>query len=160
MSVLTKRCCWSVCAVLGTVLIVATVAAAADSARVSKVPFTVSAQAKADIAACVGENVVFTGGEFNVVIHQTATLFVFHRNVIAGVGIGAVTGTVYRATGHLQSVDVLPPSGGEAFTFDLTLNVVGQGNAGHFTAHGVEHLTFTPAGDLTSDVEIDGIRCQ
>ena len=55
---------------------------------------------------------------------------------------------------------MLPPSGGETFTFELTLNVVGAGNAGHFTAHSLEHLTFTPDGNLVSDVEIDGIRCQ
>lgn len=119
-----------------------------------------NAQAKADIAACVGENVVFTGGEFNIVSHLTADGFLFHRNVVGGIGVGATTGTVYHATGHLQSVDVLPPSGGETFTFELTLNVVGAGNAGHFTAHSLEHLTFTPDGNLVSDVEIDGIRCQ
>ena len=149
--------CSSVCAVIMTVMAVAATANA--STQVFKVPFKVNAQAKADIAACVGENVVFTGGEFNVVIHQTATVFAFHRNVIAGLGTGSVTGTTYHATGHLQSVDVLPSSGGESFTFELTLNVVGEGNAGHFTAHALEHLTFTPTGDLTSDVEIDGIRC-
>lgn len=150
---------FSVAAVLIAVLGIAATANAADSAQVVKVPFTVSTQAKADIRACVGENVVFTGGQFNVVIHRTATLFSFHRNVIGGLGTGALTGTVYHATGHIQAVDVLPSSGGEAFTFELTLNVVGEGNAGHFTAHAVEHLTFTPQGDLTSVVEIFAIRC-
>ena len=151
---------FSAAAVLVAVLGIAATANAADSAQVFKVPFRVSAQAKADIKACVGENVVFTGGEFNVVIHRTATLFLFHRNVIAGLGTGDLTGTVYHATGHIQSVDVLPPSGGEAFTFELTLNVVGEGNAGSFTAHAVEHLTFTPEGDLSSAVEIFDIRCR
>ena len=82
-----------------------------------------TADAKVAIAACVGENAVFTDGEFNVVIQETATLFKFHRNVIAGVGAGVVTGTTYRATGHLQVMDVLPPSGGETFTYELTLNL-------------------------------------
>src|SRR3954447_900931 len=132
--------------------------ALADGAQVVKVPFRVNAQAKADIAACVGENVTFTDGEFNIVTHLTPTLFTFHRNVVGGVGVGQTTGATYHATGHLQSTDVLPQSGGESFTFELTLNVVGTGNSGHFTAHAVEHLTFTPAGDLVSDVEIDGIR--
>jgi hypothetical protein len=147
------------CTVLGAAAIVTPIAVA-DGAQVVRVPFRVNAQAKADIAACVGENVVFSGGEFNVVIHVTAGGFLFHRNVVGGVGVGTTTGTVYHATGHLQSVDVLPPSGGETFTFELTLNVVGAGNAGHFTAHAVEHLTFTPDGNLVSDVEIDGIRCE
>ena len=136
-------------------------ASAGPTTTVVKVPFRVSAAAKADIAACVGEQVVFTDGLFNVVFHRSAdgTHFVFHRNVIDGVGIGTVTGTTYRATGHIQAVDNLLLSGGETFTFELTLNVVGAGGAAHFTAHAVEHLTITPDGDLVSDVEIDGIRC-
>lgn len=151
---------WSVGTVLAAVLAVAAIANAANSAQVFKVPFEVTADAKVEIAACVGENVVFTDGEFNIVIQETATLFKFHRNVIAGVGTGVLTGTTYHATGHIQVVDVLPPSGGETFTFELTLNVVGVGNAGQFTAHAVEHLTFTPEGNLTSEVEIFGIRCK
>ena len=150
----------SVAAVLVAVLGIAATATAANSAQVVKVPFTVSPDAKAAIEACVGENVVFTGGQFNVVIQSTNTLFVFHRNVIAGLGTGDATGTIYHATGHLQVVDVQPPSGGEAFTFELTLNVVGEGNTGHFTAHAVEHLTFTPQGNLRSTVEIFAIRCR
>ncbi len=149
----------AVFAALVSVALVGAASATADGAQVFKVPFKVSGDAKIAIAACVGEPVVFTDGEFNVVIHSTPTVFTFHRNVIGGVGVGTVTGTTYRATGHLQSVDVLTPAGGETFTFELTLNVVGQGNAGHFTAHTVEHLTFTPDGTLTSEVLIDGIRC-
>ena len=151
---------FSVAAVLVAVLGIAATASAANSAQVVKVPFTVSSLAKADIKACVGENVVFTSGEFNVVIQSTPTLFVFHRNVIAGLGTGDVTRTVYHATGHIQAVEVLPPSGGAALTFELTLNVVGEGNAGQFTAHAVEHLTFTPQGDLSSTVDIYAIRCR
>lgn len=145
---------------LTTVVLVSAPAGAAQSAQVFNVPFTVTAGGQADIAACVGEEVVFTDGQFNVVIRETETHFVFHRNVVAGLGIGEETGTVYRATGHLQMVDVLPSSGGETFTFELTLNVVGMRNAGQFTAHAVDHLTFTPQGDLTSAVEIFGIRCR
>ena len=131
------------------------------TAVVVKVPFRVSAQGLADIAACVGEHVTFTDGQFNVVSHASGdrSQLVFHRNVIGGLGTGDVTGTTYHATGHLQSVDNLTPSGGESFTFELTLNVVGTGGGGHFTAHAVEHLTFTPDGGLTSDVEIFSISC-
>ena len=79
--------------------------------------------------------------------------------VVSAIEAADSQGTVYHATGHIQAVDVLPSSGGESFSFELTLNVVGEGNAGHFTAHAVEHLTFTPQGDLTSVVEIFAIRC-
>ena len=146
-------------ATLVAVALVGAASATADGAHVFKEPFKVSAAAKIAIAACVAEPVVFTDGEFNVVIHSRPTVFTFHRNVIGGVGVGTITGTTYHATGHIQSVDVLTPAGGETLTFELTLNAVGQGNAGHFTAHAVEHLTFTPDGTLTSEVLIDGIRC-
>jgi hypothetical protein len=128
-------------------------------ATVTKVPFLVNAQAASDIRACVGETVSFTDGQFNVVTTSTDKGFVFHRNVMGGGGVGDTTGTAYRATGHIQSVDVLTSGLGETFTFELTLNVVGTANAGHFTAHALEHLTFTPSGDLSSIVEIDAIRC-
>lgn len=134
--------------------------AGAAGATVTKVPFRVSASAQRDIAACVGENVTFTDGQFNVVRLTVGDHFVFHRNVMGGGGTGDTTGTAYNATGHIQVVDVLTPAGGETFTFELTLNVVGVANAGQFTAHALEHLTITPAGDLTSDVEIVGIRCK
>ena len=142
----------------------APVASAQPFTSVVKVPFVVNAAAQADIAACVGEAVSFTEGTFNVVRHFGETpsgggMFLFHRNVMGGLGVGTATGTIYQATGHLQSFDVAPPSGGEVVNFELVLNVVGRGNAGHFTAHAVEHLTFTPDGDLASVVEIDSIRC-
>ena len=126
---------FAVFAALAAVALIGAAQATADGAQVFMVPFKVTGDAKIAIAACVGEPVAFTDGEFNVVIHSTPTEFTFHRNVIAGVGVGTITGTTYHATGHLQVVDVLTPAGGETFTFELTLNVVGQGNAGHFTAH-------------------------
>ena len=151
-----------VCAiVLGST---AATAAALTTTTVVRVPFTLSLKAKAAIKACVGEEVTFTDGEFNVVRHTTITPTggfhrVVHRNVVGATGTGDTTGTTYRATGHIQSVYNAPPSGGSSFTFELTLNVVGQANAGHFTAHAVVHATVTPAGDLTADVNIFSIHC-
>ena len=140
-------------------LVAAAPAAGAAGASVVKVPFKVSASAELAIKACVGETVTFTDGSFNVVRLATANHWVFHRNVMGGGGTGDTTGTAYQATGHIQAVDVLTPAGGETFTYELTLNVVGVANAGQFTAHALEHLTITPAGDLVSEVEIFGIRC-
>ena len=151
-----------VCAiVLGST---AATAAALTTTTVTRGPFTLTTKAKRDIKACVGEGVTFTDGEFNVVNHTTITPTggiheVFHRNVVGATGTGDTTGTTYRATGHIQAVYNAPPSGGYSYTFELTLNVVGQANAGHFTAHAVVHETVTPAGDLTADVEIFSIRC-
>lgn len=128
---------------------------------VIKAPFRVSPQGAHDIAACVGEHVTFTDGQFNLVIHRSGdgSQFVFHRNVIGGLGVGDTTGLAYHATGHLQSVENLLPAGGETFTFELTLNVVRTDGGAHFIAHAVEHLTFSPDGSLTSDVEIFSISC-
>lgn len=150
-----------IAAIIATIALVAGVPEArAAGATVTKVPFRVSSSAQLAIKACVGETVTFTDGQFNVVRLRVGDNFVFHRNVMGGGGTGDTTGTIYNATGHIQAVDVPTSAGGETFTFELTLNVVGVANAGQFTAHALEHLTFTPAGDLTSEVEIDGIRCK
>ncbi len=133
------------------------VSAASDSTTVYQVPFKVSSSAQADIAACIGEQVTVTG-TFNVVRHITQTQFVFHRNVIDGTATGVSTGTVYRATGHIQIIDVTPPSSSETFTYELTLSLVSAGGVG-FRAHALEHATVTPQGDLTSWVEIFEITC-
>ncbi len=154
-----RRACLSVCAVAVAVMAVVGSATASNGAHVLKVPFNVSSQGQAAIAACVGEHVTFTGGEFNIVLHETATVATFHRNVIGGRGTGDLTGTTYIATGHIQATDVLPPSGGETYTYELTLNVVAQGGSAHFTAHALFHVTFLPDGTLTSYVNTFEIRC-
>ncbi len=147
-------------AAVGALSSAATVAFAASSASVIKVPFVVSSSAQADIAACVGEQVTVTNGLFNVVTQITPTRFVFHRNVIDATATGALTGTQYRASGHLQLISATPPSGVVAFSFELTLTFVSVGPAGRsFSAHAVEHITITPDGVLTSWVEISEIRC-
>ncbi len=131
---------------------------------VAKAPFVVSSAGRADIAACVGESVNFTDGQFNVVRHITQsedgrTLFIFRRNVMHGVGIGAATGTTYHATGHLESFAVTPSSEATILTFQVVLNVVAEGGDAHFTAHFLEHVTVTPEGELTAVIEFGGIRC-
>ena len=141
-------------------------AAAAPSTAVSKVPFTLSASAQTDISGCIGERVRVTSGTFNVVRHTTTgsdgrTLFVFHRNIMDGSAVGVVTGTAYQASGHLQVISVTPPSGVTVFTYDITLEFIRAAGSGpSFVAHGLEHVTITAAGDLTSYVDTFSISCQ
>src|SRR5947209_7295620 len=64
---MSKPWIWAVVTGMCCTLVLASTAGA-DGAQVIKVPFRVSAQAQADIAACVAERVTFTDGEFNIVI--------------------------------------------------------------------------------------------
>lgn len=138
--------------------VVASGSPASAEATVVQVPFRLSSSAQTDIAACIGERVTVTSGSFNVVRNITDTRFVFHRNVLDGAVAGVVTGTAYVATGHLQLISLAPPSSAQVFTFEVTLSLhSSEGLA--FSAHGLEHVTVTPDGSLTSSVDSFVIRC-
>jgi hypothetical protein len=129
-----------------------------------KVPLVLSGSAQTDIQGCIGETVTVTGGTFNVVADAFATPsggvhFLFRRNIMEGTLTGDSTGTPYAATGHLQVIDNLF-AGGESFTFELTLSVVGMADAGSFTAHIVERFLVGPSGELVLyKVPVESIRC-
>jgi hypothetical protein len=131
-------------------------AVAATGATVTKVEFEVSEQGQADIEACVGEHVTFTDGQFNVAIRGN----MFHRNVMSGAGTGDETGTLYRASGHIQETYNEGTSEGWTYTFTLLLNVVAQGGGGQFTAHATFHMTAQPSGEVVAYVEVFAIRCR
>lgn len=130
-----------------------------------KVPFVLSTSAQTDIQSCIGETVTVTGGLFNVVADEFTTPsggvhYLFRRNIMEGTLIGDSTGTMFKATGHLQVVDNLFADG-ESFTFELTLSVVGPANAGSFTAHIVERFLVGPSGDLLMyEIPVESIRCR
>ena len=140
-------------------------AAAGPSTTVRKVPFVLSESAQIDISHCLGERVSTTGGTFNVVRHTTVgldgkTLFVFHRNIMDGNALGVTTGTAYQASGHLQVISVTAPSDVTVFTAVIALTFTSiNGTSPSFIAHGLEHITITAAGDLTSNVDSFSIEC-
>ncbi len=141
-------------------------AVAAMGATVTKIDFEVSANGQADIEACIGEQVTFTDGQFNVVQRTFVSneggglQYLFHRNVLAAVGYGDDTGMKYRATGHLQEIYNEGVTGGWTYTFTLLLNVFAQSGPGQFTAHATVHVTVLPSGEEVAIVELFDIHCR
>jgi hypothetical protein len=131
-------------------------AVAATGATVTKVEFEVSEQGQEDIEECVGEHVTFTDGQFNVATRGN----MFHRNVMSGVGTGDDTGTLYRASGHIQETYNEGTSDGWTYTFTLLLNVVAQDGSGQFTARATFHMTARPSGEIVAYVDVFEIRCR
>ena len=124
-----------------------------------------SRSAQVDISGCIGER-VSTTGNFNIVRHTTVgsdgrTLFVFHRNIMDGSAVGVATGTVYQASGHFQVIFVTPPSDVEVFTVVITLILTNTSGTGpSFSAHGLQHITVSASGDVTSNIDDFRIECQ
>lgn len=131
-------------------------AVAATGATVTKVDFFVSQSGEDDIEACVGEHVTFTDGQFNIITRGN----LFHRNVMSGAGTGDDTGTLYRASGHIQETYNEGTSDGWTYTFTLLLNVVAQDGSGKFTARATFHMTALPSGQDVAYVDVFDIRCR
>lgn len=128
------------------------------------VGFTIQPSAKVAIEACVGETVTF-GGDTRVVAHQTilpdgsTSLDLLHFNAQGAVAVGGSTGATYHLVGGDSNPIVFAPSGGLTATFVANLRVISPGAAPNFTAHILQHITFTPAGSLTSLVDVLSIQC-
>jgi len=141
--------------------------AASPSTDVLQVPvaFTIQPSAIVAIGACVGEGVTFSGTA-NVVIHQTilpdgsTSLDLVEVHPQGAVATGASTGAAYRLAGGDSSPIILGPSGTLAATFAANLLVIGPGSAGSFTAHILQHITVTPAGEVTSFIDVFSIDCR
>lgn len=144
---------------------VTSVSEATASTDVFSVPvtFTIDAQAKALIAACVGEAVTFSG-DARVVAHQTTlsdgVIFLDHVNPQGAVAIGASTGTIYRVVGGDSGPFVLAPSQGLTGTFAANLRVIGPGDADSFLAHILNRITVTPTGEVTAFIDVLSIECR
>jgi hypothetical protein len=145
-------------AVLVGSLVVAGAAPAQANTTVVNVPLVLSAQA--GIESCVGETVGVTDGSFHVVFSQTPTRWLFHRNVVSGDAVGNLTGDSYKVTGHIQEIEIAPPTSAYVYTYELTLNVNSTSSAGGFAAHAVEHVTITPQGELTSYIDVFDVTCR
>ena len=134
-------------------------------ATVTKVDFSVTPGGQDEIAECVGEHVTFTEGQFNIVRRFAPNKgggmqYLFHRNVMSGLGVGDVTGTRYRATGHIQANYSQGTADGSTATFTLVLNVVAQDGSGQFTARATVHLTVLPSGEEVAYVDVFEVRCR
>ena len=151
---------WKKLAAMGAVSLssVALAASVADAAAptVTKVPIVLSASAESGIRSCVGETVTVTDGQFNVVYMPGG---LFHRNIAGGLAIGDTTGSAYRLSGHIQEVDHLIGTDGETYTYVVQLKAAGTNGGASFSANGLFHVTFTPAGDLASYSDNFRISC-
>ncbi len=145
----------AMCAVSLSSVALAAPAANAAAPTVTKVPIVLSASAESGIQSCVGETVTVTDGQFNVVYMPD---LLFHRNIAGGRAIGDTTGSAYRLSGHIQEVDHFIGTDGETYTYVVQLNAATTGGAS-FSAKGLFHLTFTPAGELVAYSNSFSIAC-
>ena len=155
--------------VLLTILAVASAPVAAHASRstdVVKIPveFTINPAAQSFIQACVGEAVSFQGTSL-MVAHDTylpdgsLLLSMIHFNGQGPVAVGSTTGTVYRIVGADTNDIVLGP-GALAASFEANLLAIGPGSANNFTAHILQHITITPDGEFTSEIEVFSVSCR
>jgi len=142
-----------------------TALSASSSTRVFNVPASVrvSAATRARIEACVGEPVTIVG-ESLLMIHQTtlpdgSQLVVVHANPQGAIAVGSSSGTQYRIGASDTLAQFIAPSGGFVATFTADLHVIGPGSAGSFLGHIILHITITPDGAVTADVEVVDTQC-
>ena len=119
---------------------------------------------KALIEACVGEPVAFAGDGL-LLIHRTTLpndswLLVVHSNPHEVIALGASSGTTYRLGASDTLARFVAPSGTFVATFTANLHVIGPGGALGFYGRILGHVTVTPEGDITVDIEVFDIRCR
>lgn len=114
--------------------------------------------AKALMEACVGEPLTFVGDGllvFHVTLHPDGSrTVVVHMNPTGAYAIGQLTGIRYHLGASHGSVSVFAPSGGFTGTFHASLNLLGKKTRFHFPI--LVHLTVTPDGTVTADIETVG----
>lgn len=140
-------------------------ALASQSADVVKIPvtFTINPLAKSLIQACVGEPVGLQGTSLMVADDTylpdgSLLLSMIHFNGQGAVAVGLTTGTVYRIVGA-DTTDIVFAPGTLAASFEATLMAIGPGGANSFMAHILQHVTVTPTGEITSEIDVFDISC-
>ena len=74
-------------------------------------------------------------------------------------GIGLTSGDMYRGTGTTLDVTVQNPAGGSEFTYVDRVRLVGTHGEPTFSVSVTEHVTVTPAGDITASVNNASTTC-
>lgn len=146
---------WAACAVSLSGVALAAPVAQATAPSVTKVPIVLSESAQSGIRSCTGETVTVTDGQFNIV-YMPDTLF--HRNIAGGRALGDTTGNTYRLSGHIQEVDHYIGTDGETYTYLVRLDAASTRGAS-FSAKGLFHIAFTPAGELVAYSDSFRITC-
>jgi hypothetical protein len=86
-------------------------------------------------------------------------LSMIHFNGQGAVAVGLTTGTVYRIVGA-DTTDIVFAPGTLAASFDANLLAIGPGSANSFMAHILQHVTVTPNGVITSEIDVLDISCR
>jgi hypothetical protein len=141
-------------------------ALASQSADVVRIPvgFTINPLARSLIQACVGEAVSLQGTSLMVANDTylpdgSLLLSMIHFNGQGAVAVGLTTGTVYRIVGA-DTTDIVFAPGTLAASFDANLLAIGPGSANSFMAHILQHVTVTPNGEITSEIDVLDISCR
>jgi len=138
---------------------------ASASTDVFEIPASIriSPGTKALIEACLGESVTILGNAV-LVVHQTtlpngATVLVIHSNPQGAIALGDSSGETYHIAASDTLAQVIAPAGTFVGTFTANLNVIGTGGSGFF-GHILLHVTVTPDGVVTADMEIVDTECR
>jgi hypothetical protein len=141
-------------------------ALARQAADVVQIPvtFTINPLARTLIQRCVGEAVSLQGTSLMVANDTylpdgSLVLSMIHFNGQGPVAVGLTTGTVYRIVGADTTAVVLAPDT-LAASFEATLMAIGPGAANSFMAHILQHVTVTPNGDVTAEMDVFDISCR
>jgi hypothetical protein len=152
-------------------VIVLTTLAGAAAARAQAITVTTNEQipfSLIDFVPCAnggaGEEVLVTG-TLHVLTHVTIDarggLHVkLHVQPQGASGIGLTTGDTYRGTGVTQEHFNFNASGGFTDTFINNFRLIGQGPGNNLLVHQTIHVTVTPNGDVTSEVENTSVECR
>jgi hypothetical protein len=155
---------------IATCLVIAlTILAGAAVARAQSTTVTTNEQIPFSLIAFVpcandgaGEDVLVTG-TLHVLTHVTIDaqggLHVKqHFQPQGATGVGLTTGDTYRATGVTQ--EEFNFTGGFTDTFINNFRWIGQGPNNNLLVHQTIHVTITPNGEITSEVENTSVECR
>jgi hypothetical protein len=150
------------------VIVLATLAGAAVS-RAQATTVTTNEQIPFSLIAFVpcandgaGEDVLVTG-TLHVLSHVTIDaqggLHVKqHFQPQGATGVGLTTGDTYHATGVTQ--EEFNFTGGFTDTFINNFRWIGQGPDNNLLVHQTIHVTITPTGEVTSEVDNTSVECR
>ena len=113
---------------------------------------------------CNGEIVTFTGGVFQVVLHEVVDgadgfHFIAEGNAQGGRATGDAGG-IYRATGGFWVEGLIRPGTTDVFSDVDVFNLIGRGSTPNFLFHLTLHVTVNANGDVTAFVNFESAECR
>jgi hypothetical protein len=131
-------------------------APAQAAATVQKIPFNVITFGCTEDIQLSGTLLVVTS-ETQSAPGGLVTRYHFQPQGISGVGL--TSGDMYRGTGTTLDVTVQNPAGGSEFTYVDRVMLVGTHGEPTLSISVTEHVTITPAGDITASINNASTTC-